>query len=227
MNMLKGRCLPVVLTSLLLLSTVAEAKRPPLPQPDPARGSIGLTAQFIAPAGFKGATADQIYFVRLDDVKAPFGGKHLIRSNYYKKKQVYLLNAKPGRYVAVAARLRGAPGLKFDAFFSMETITTMEVTVVSGKLVFMGDFLLNTSYTRKRWRDADSAQVHYFRQILPDSAELGLTASRQATYMAALKSVAEGAERERQFWSLAQKKVFKNEPAWHEFVQKQLETLAK
>ncbi|MEE9595133.1 MAG: hypothetical protein V3V96_00025 [Acidiferrobacterales bacterium] len=61
MNMLKARCSRVVFTSPLLLSTFAEAKGPPLPQPDSERGSIGVT---ILSAKIGKMTAVEVYFVR-------------------------------------------------------------------------------------------------------------------------------------------------------------------
>lgn len=229
MNMLEGRYVPVVLTSLLLLSTVAEAKGPPLPQPDPERGSIGVTIRAIPPAKMGKIAAVQVYFVRPAEDGDVLNAEYVIPSNYSKKKQVYFLNAKPGRYVAVAARLssRGT-GFKYEAFFSMEMLPEMEVTVVPGKLVFMGDFLLETS---TKMKEADRAQSHFYRLISPATARKGYMARTflgKAPYTATLKSVDKGAETEREFWTLAkQKKVFKNEPAWQEFVQKQLEALAK
>ncbi len=247
MNILKGRYVPVVLTSFLLLSTVAEAKRLSLPQPDPARGTIGVTIRAIPPAKFGKISAVQVYFVRATEDEDVFNAEYVIRSSYSNKKQVYLLNAKPGRYFAVAAELKGGqsspfvPGtgsgvsvgisigrFAYQAFFSMKMISKTEVTVVPGKLVFMGDFVVNTSTKMEK---ADRAQSHYFRMIAPEAASMGggyiaRTFSGHATYTATLKSADQGPDSEREFWSLAQEKVFKNEPAWQQFVQKPLKALA-
>ncbi len=228
MNVLKAQSARVVFTSLLLLSTFAEAKGPPLPQPDPERGSIGVTIRAIPPAKIGKMTAVQVYFVRPAEGGDALNAEYVIRSNYAKKKQVYFLNAKPGHYLAVAARLSGrGTGFKYEAFFSMEMLPKMEVTVVPGKLVFMGDFLLETS---TKMEEADRAQSHFYRLISPEAASKGLmgrTFSGKAPYTATLKSVDKGAETERKFWSLARQKVFKKEPAWQEFAQRQLEALAK
>ena len=228
MNMLKAQCPRVVFTSLLLLSPFAEAEGAPLPQPDPERGSIGVTIRAIAPAKTGKMTAVQVYFVRATKGGDVLNAEYVIPSNYSKKKQVYFLNAKPGRYVAVAAVFsRPMTGFKLQAFFSMEMLPEMEVTVVPGKLVFMGDFLLNTS---TKMEEADRVQSHFYRLIWPEAARMDSmqrTFSGKAAYTATLKSVDKAAEREHEFWSLAQKKVFKYEPAWQQFVQKPLETLAK
>ncbi len=228
MNMLKAQCPRVVFTSLLLLSPFAEAEGAPLPQPDPERGSIGVTIRAIPPVKMGKIAAVQVYFVRPAEDGDVLNAEYVIPSNYSKKKQVYFLNAKPGRYVAVAARLSGrGTGFKYEAFFSMEMLPEMEVTVVPGKLVFMGDFLLNTS---TKMKEADRAQSHFYRLISPDTARSGYMARTfigKAPYTATLKSVDRGAEKEREFWSLAKQKIFHEEPLWQAFVQKQLEALAK
>ncbi len=118
MTMLKARCALVVLAALLLLSTLAEAKGPQLPPPDPERGSIGVTIRAIPPAKFGKMTAVQVYFVRPAEGGDVLDAEFVISSNYSDKKQVYFLNAKPGCYVAVAARLKGSGmGLLYEAFF--------------------------------------------------------------------------------------------------------------
>ncbi len=252
MNMLKAQCPRVVFTSLLLLSPFAEAEGPPLPQPDPERGSIGVTIRAIPPAKFGKISAVQVYFVRATEDEDVFNAEYVILSSYSKKKQVYLLNAKPGRYFAVGAELKGGQGgspfvpstgsspggsgvsvgisigrFAYQAFFSMKMISKTEVTVVPGKLVFMGDFLLETS---TKMEEADRAQSHFYRLIAPEAARMGYMArtfSGHATYTATLKSADQGPDSEREFWSLARQKVFKKEPAWQEFAQRQLEALAK
>jgi hypothetical protein len=136
--------------------------------PDPELGSIGVTVK----ASWK---ATNVYFVYLEDDKDAWTAEFVIRSNYRKKKQVYLLNAKPGRYVAVAASF-GGEGSSFgerwvsggpepevsEAFFSMETILLTEVTVGPGQMVFMGDFLVDLEIS-----SADEVQAHYDRLISP------------------------------------------------------------
>ncbi len=228
MTMLKARYALVVFTTLLLISTFAEAKGPPLPQPDPERGSIGVAIRAIPPAKFGKMTAVQVYFVRPAEGGDVLDAEFVISSNYSDKKQVYFLNAKPGCYVAVAARLKGSGmGLLYEAFFSMEMLPEMEVMVVPGKLVFMGEFLLNTS---TKMGEADLVQSHFYRLMLPEAARQGFfgrTFSGKAPYTATLKSVDKGADTEREFSSLAEQKVFKNEPAWQDFVQMRLETSAK
>ena len=226
-NVLKAHCSRIVLASLLLVGTFAEAKSPPLPPPDPGRGSIGVTIRAIPPMKIGRMTAVQVFFARPADGEDVLNSEYVVSSNYSNKKQVYLLNAEPGRYVAVAARLPGTgPGFTYAAFFSKEMLPEMEVTVVPGELVFMGDFLLQTS---TKMDQADPAQSYFYRLIWPEAANSGFlkrTFSGQASYTATLRRVTKTVERELDFWSLAQRKVFKKEPAWRAFAERQQQILA-
>ncbi len=222
-EVLKAHCSRIVLASLLLVGTFAEAKPPLLPPPDPGRGSIGVTIRAIPPMKIGRMTAVQVYFARRDVVNP----EYVVSSNYSNKKQVYLLNAKPGRYVAVAARLRGTgAGFTYVAFFPMEMLPETEVTVVPGELVFMGDFLVQTS---TKMDEVDPTQSYFYRLIWPEAANSGFLArtfSGQAPYTATLRRVTKTVEREHDFWSLAQRKVFKKEPAWRAFAERQQQVLA-
>ena len=238
----------VVLLTVLIIVTYAEAKGPPLPEPDSKRGSIGVTFRLKAPIGMGiKKSAVQIFFVRLEggDEDA-FSAEQVIPSTYSKKKQVYLLNAKPGRYVAVAANLGSQatagsmspvgggvsvgfqpPVMKFSAFFSIEMIPQTEVTVVPGEMVFMGDLLAKGS---TKMENTDAAQAHYYRMLSPEAADKGYLArtfSGSAVYRAELEGVSKDVATESAFWSQALKKVFKKEPAWIKEVQRQLEALGE
>lgn len=76
-----------------------------------------------------------------------------------------LLNAEPGRYVAVAARSAltqpGYPG--YQQLFSATMIEATEVRVEAGELAFMGELKAKASL---KMSAADNAQRHYQR-LLP------------------------------------------------------------
>ncbi|MCZ6656011.1 MAG: hypothetical protein O7C67_01830 [Gammaproteobacteria bacterium] len=228
MDILKAPCSRMVLVSLLLLGNFAEAKRPPLPQPDPGRGSIGVTIRAVPPGKIGRLTAVQVHFARPAEGEDVLNSEYVVSSNYSNKKQVYLLNAKPGRYVAVAARLSGggaATGFKYEAFFSKDMLSETEVTVVAGELTFMGEFLLQTS---TKMAEADPVQSYFYRLISPEAARkgfLGRAFSGHAPYTATLKNVDKTVEDEHEFWSVAQRKAFKKEPAWQAFAQRQQKAL--
>lgn len=186
-----------------------------------------MTIRAIPPAKIGRMPAVQVHFVRPAEGEDVLDSEYVLSSNYSNKKQVYFLNAKPGRYIAVAARISGGgAGFKYEAFFSEDMLRETEVTVVAGELVFMGDFLLQTS---TKMREADPAQSYFYRLISPEAARkgfLGRTFGGHAPYTATLKSVDKTVEREHEFWSVAQRKVFKKEPAWQAFAERQQQGLA-
>lgn len=210
---------------ILLMASVgmAGAKSPPLPAPDPARGAIAVTVRGRFPLGQKGP-AVQVYFVRLGDDVDMFAAEFVVPSDFSKKTQVYLLNAKPGRYVAVAAELRGlgtVPG-DFVVFFDRAMIPRTEVEVVAGEVVFMGDWLVDL---KTKMREADETQNHYLRLVEPDAARKGFhgrTFSREYMYRGELVETDVTAATEAAFWKLARDKIFEDEPGWRALVANKL-----
>ncbi|MFQ5528204.1 MAG: hypothetical protein ACE5GX_18365 [Thermoanaerobaculia bacterium] len=237
----------VVLVSLVLTSSVARARGFSLPEPNPMNGLIGVTVQYRYLFGLL-LPASEVFFVKLEDGNEAFNATHLIRSSYRHRGQIYLLNAVPGRYVAVAAglgsttqevpvwvELLSPDDTRIDnrvttdrsTFFSMAMISETEVTVVPQEMVFMGKYLLSTPRKMKR---ADAAQAHYFQLLLPGEAQRGFMArqfSGQSASIASLKRVAKDTETERGFWTTARDKAFKKDPGWQVQVQRQLDLMEK
>ncbi len=149
---------------------------------------IGISLKVRAPIKIFSNKPETVFFARIDEDKELFTKDNFIRSNYAKDGQVYLLNAKPGRYVAIGCFYKKTPaGQKstdfatsyaqrpsnFTTFFSEDLITLTDVTVGSGKVVFMGKFVVDSSAGLK---NADATQAHYAEIIAP-YAEIGVTAS--------------------------------------------------
>ena len=133
----------------------------------PERGGIGISVQVRPPNGLAIFTraSQRVYFVRLDGEKGPFAQDQFILSNYSAEGWVYLLDAPPGRYAAVASvfsRLRK----DYVTIFSKQLIEATAVTVSPGAMAFMGEYLLNASYG---FDDADAAQRHYLKVIWPSA----------------------------------------------------------
>ena len=221
------RCLVIA----LLLGSVAvpgspRTKKPRLPGPDPISGSIGIRITLRTrspPLIGPGLPAVQVFLVKLEDGSEAFSATELIPSNYSNRKQVYLLNADPGRYVAVAAGL----GSTKEAFFSMAMISDTEVTVGPQEMAFMGEYVVSTS---TKMKNADEAQAHYYRLHLPGVAGRGVLArmaSGQAVYTADIKSVAKDTATERGFWTKALGKAFKDDPRWQARARRQLAALSE
>jgi len=214
------------IVGLLLLFSSADAKRPPLPEPDPKRGTIGVTIKAIPPAKIGKMTAVQVHFVRVQNEEDILNAEYVIASNYSRKDQVYLLNAKPGRYVAVAAEFKKSTGFEYHAFFAEDMIPQTEVTVTAGEMIFMGEYPLNTS---TKMTEGDAAQTHYYQMILPSTSRQGFMSRTLfggvAPYVSTLKESSRDTDTEKEFWSRAQMKVFKKEPVWQARVQHELEAM--
>ena len=238
----------ILLVSLVLASCVYVVKeklaepdliRGSLPEPDLKSGSIGVTVRRGRWLGGGKGTIVQIFFVRLEDGNEAFSATDLIPSNYTPRNQIYLLNADPGRYAMVAALMREEDeavglgtvygetfGVSFEndrwVFFSMAMISESEVTVVPQEMVFMGDYVVRVSATRKK---ADAAQAHYHRLLMPGQvgkpSQVGKMASillglGSSFYTADMKKVAKDKETERNFWTKA--RIDRFDIVCHKFV---------
>ncbi len=232
----------------LLSSAVMPAwqrtKGPRLPPPDPMNGSIALTVQAPNPGNLRfRSPVVKIFFVKLDEGTEAFGAADLIPSSYANEKQVYLLNAEPGRYVAVAANLprfetkktlfgKSGPYLTqsydWSVFFSMAMIAATEVSVVAQEMVFMGEY----SVTSTKMKKADQAQAHYYRLRQHDVAgspasARGFGRHQQHAFAADLKGVARDPATERGFWTRARDEVFKHDRRWQIRAARQLAAVSE
>lgn len=207
------------LASLATLLFITDCARgADLPPPDAELGSLGILIEVRAPVKIFKTSAVQVFFVRVDQDQDPLNADSVIPSNHSAKDQVYLLNATPGRYVAVATRLQaGNPtsGTTFLALLSSEAIRQTEVNVAPGRIVFMGKFSLQTS---TKIHEADRAQNHYYDLI---ARGLGVA---PYTYTAQLTSVARDAQTVAAFWGKAIEKVFKDESPWQDLVRHEMES---
>jgi hypothetical protein len=141
---------------------------PELSQPQSA--GLGIDVTVKAPLSFISTTSDQIYFAVIDGEEGLFQQK-LIPSNYVKGGRAYLLNARPGTYVAVAAS-RIAPGMttsraSYMTYFSKELVEQSKVTVRENEFVFMGKYVVGASVGLE---GADEVQTHYKNVIAPGVA---------------------------------------------------------
>lgn len=170
---------------LLVLSACITLPPPPGPE-DSQSAALGISLVVRPPLRLFGL-ADQktdmtVYFIRLDEEKgAPdsFLQNTLYRSNYTHGNQVYLLNAKPGRYAAVvvffertppqpsaipgAVPVASGPPKEFWTYLSEDVIRQTEVTVPPGAIRYMGDFVIDQAVGMK---NADEAQDYYHRFVI-------------------------------------------------------------
>ena len=214
---------------LILLATgLVRAETVPLPTPDPERGSIGITVRALQRSDGrpKIVSAVEVFFVKLRSGQDSRRAVDVTRSTFARRDRVFLLNAEPGRYAAVAAVLPASSGQRVGsrAYFSSDLIPMTEVTVAPGQLVFMGEFVLNLS---TRFRALDRAQAHYFDLIVPDvdqrSAEARERRAR-VSHRAWLRRAERDLKSSDDFWKYAVDKVFNRQPSWQAFLGERLQT---
>jgi hypothetical protein len=208
---------------LVVASGSAHAQR--LPAPDPERGTIAVSIEAKPPIKIGKMPATQVYFARLDSGADPFAAIDVIPSSHSSRGQVYLLNAPPGRYVAVAALLEGVGGnasFQTMTFLSAATISQTEVAVVPGRITLMGRFKVQASL---KIDEADAAQSHYYRLLSPGSAGRSGFARAMSgpVYLAELLEATKDSEGATAFWTEAAEKVFKREPVWAEAARREID----
>jgi hypothetical protein len=125
-----------------------------------------------------------IYFIKLGDKESSYmSDGTFLPSNYQQDCQYYLLNAEPGRYIAVAA-FKGS--LTKDAagntvkespddtvyYFPIEMVQLTDIKFKAGESAFMGsykvDLPLNFKYGMK---NPDELQTYYCKRLQPNKAE--------------------------------------------------------
>jgi len=183
--------------------------------PDPARGTIGVRVKLALRGKMAGATAGAIYFVRVTEDSDPLTAEQLIPANYGKGRNLYLLNAEPGRYVAVGGEFQLPPTtMRGVTLFSKADIPKTEITVRAGSVAFMGEIDAGSAV---KMLELDETQAHFLHLIFATSDKLG-AADRTVTVNFAQSSVIRTIERgeavDTEFWSEATHNHFRNEPAW-------------
>lgn len=174
-----------ILVSLIIIALSACASLPPPKPLEPESAAIGISLKLQGPIKLFKNEAARVFFVKVDRKDNPYNKTQLISSNYVKGNQVYLLNAKPGQYAAVAAfydkdsplfppsspsggvsvSVTYSRKTQYTTYFSKEIIENTLVEAKPGTMTFMGDYVVDMSL---RFKDADDAQLHYYRLIAPN-----------------------------------------------------------
>lgn len=125
---------------------------------------------------------DTVLFVKLDEGSDSYLQRNIIQSNYSKDKNIYLLNAAPGRYVAVAAIYgsgnHSVKSKEYITYFSHDLIKNTETAVSAGTMAFMGDYIIDMSIGLS---NADEAQLFYNKLTDPFSSSTLMPALRMMT----------------------------------------------
>lgn len=179
-----------VFFALFLSGCATTQPIPELSQPQSA--GFGIDVSLKAPIGIFSARPDQIYFAKIDNDNGLLQ-QQIVRSNYSKGGRAYLLNARPGTYVAVAAFVSRAgapagppsPGFSvsvttgrsgYTTYFSKELVELTRITVRENDFAFMGSYMVDESVGLE---GADGVQTHYKNVVAPGAATgmflMGLT----------------------------------------------------
>ncbi|MBS1132121.1 MAG: hypothetical protein H6R16_3123 [Proteobacteria bacterium] len=164
------RC--AVLLAVLVLSACAAV--PTVPPPVNAQSSaLGMYVE-VAVSGLATYRADTVYFVKRCPSEA-LCEERLITSNFAKDGRVYLLNAEPGEYQAVAAAFEsgmfGDSSIYF-AYFPASLVKASATAITAGGFAYAGRYSLATSYGLCA-DNAEPGQLKYAQMIAPDSPKCG------------------------------------------------------
>jgi hypothetical protein len=155
--------------AIAALSACAIQLPAPTPQ-DGASAGIGVLVKTRAPIKLFSNKVDSVMFVRLEgNDRSQYISSQPIASNYNKDGYIYLLNAPPGRYAAVSTfRYQATGDHGFTTYFSRDLVKATEVIVEPGRIVFMGEFIVDTSTS---FEDADDIQLHYRKWTSPGAED--------------------------------------------------------
>lgn len=204
----------------------------PAPVPQSAHIGIALSSRTLIPLKLFEQNITAIYFARLEDDQSDLISKlPPIPSNAKSGNRFYLLNALPGRYVAVAAleppnvgvTAAGGPGsLGYVnetpgsyVVFSKPLVALTEVKAEPGRLVFMGNFIVK-AYVRLGEPDPDEVQLDTISHKPPENPSYNLGSVSKAE---------QGLDSRQQF--LLKAKGDLGELGWGEIVQETFESLGK
>ena len=130
--------------------------------------AIGLTVEFVPPAGaIFDHSFEAVIFIRLhEDGGYDYTASSLpIPSNFSRGGQIFLLNAKPGRYAVIighhTTQIQSITFL-FATYFPEEILKVSEVEIPPNKFVFMGKYKIDLSLSRK---NMDSMQSYFFHLL--------------------------------------------------------------
>jgi len=149
----------------------------PIPAMSQAQSSgVAIDLTLKAPIGIFSNKPAQVYFARIDNQDGLLQ-QQIIRSNFIKAGRAYLLNARPGTYVAVGAYFLSpmqASRATYTTYFPKELVEQSKVIIRENDFVFMGSYVVETSVGLD---GADVLQLHYKNVIAPGEATGLLTMS--------------------------------------------------
>ncbi len=147
-------------------------------------------------------TPKLVYFAKVDEKNRDLKDQsNIVFSNYCYKYNVYLFNAEPGTYAAIAATYKGQNDILYTLLFPKELIEKSLVTLKPGEVAFMGNFTVKKPFFSSPLtdRDYDSHQLNYYRKLSLFTNRLAEFLLGDAFSSSHLDSSGKNREREREF----------------------------
>jgi hypothetical protein len=161
----------------------------PPPAPIDARSAgLCIAVSTRAPITVFSNDPETVLFVELPESGEPDFRHGVNRvSNFTKDGCSYLLNAEPGRYVAVACYHAqhppppapnahaaavidlGPSSIEYTTYFPIDMIRASQVEVKPGAIAFMGSYVVDQAVGLE---GADEVQLHYYRLLVPGRERL-------------------------------------------------------
>jgi hypothetical protein len=162
---------------------------------------------------------DTVYFVKLDDKDENLLGVKLIPSNYTRGDYVYLVNAEPGRYAAVASFFQQTDNT-YNSFYDLNTIQNTITVVGPGQIAYMGNIMVDNQLKNiynNIEHNGDKAQLHYYNLL--KSFIYG------THYCGSLNTIDRSGQLEKEF--LIKTKDYFKDSDWLKMLNERLEQLEK
>ncbi len=145
----------------LLLGLFGACKGVPVPPPSGAENALlGIQVRIVSFETGKTFYPNRVWFARIEKGTE---STQVFESSYARGQTVYLLNAAPGRYAAVAVG-ELVDGKTDFTYLPKECIRATEVTVEAGKSAFAG---MLAAKRRVGLADRDESMAHYSGLVNP------------------------------------------------------------
>lgn len=160
-----------------------------------------------------------IYFVKLDEKDENSLGNKIIPTNYVRGDFAYLINAKPGKYAAVASFFTQTDN-SYNTFYDANVIKNTLVDVGPNQVIYAGTLKIENhmkNLYKNIEQNGDKAQLHYYNLL--KSFMYG------TYYCGSLISAQRTKETELDF--LQRTRVYFKDSDWIPLIDKSIEALEK
>ena len=150
---------------LPLLLLVAACGTPRAPAPQASDGcAIAVDIRTRHPQESQWGHPVAVFFARIGPGGNPLRGREILRSNHVSAGTAYLLDAEPGRYVAVGC-IEKRDGRDVTTTFPEGLVAATERRVEAGGFAFLGSHEVDQE---ARPKEGDAGHAHYAPLIEPD-----------------------------------------------------------